>query len=99
MSWYNLTAINASGVLPLTKSVRNLYFEPLGEVILLIVFFVSFISFSYFNSNPKLNFMFSSFAIAIFSLFLSILGLVQDFTPYFCWGFFALTIAIVALNK
>lgn len=99
MSWYNLTAVNASGVLPIVQSVRNLYFQPLGDVILLVIFFVSFVSFNHFNNNPKLNLMFSAFGIAIFSLFLSVFGLVSDFTPYFCWGFFAITIAIVTLTK
>lgn len=99
MSWYNLTAINASGVLPLMQTVRTNYFSPLGDVIILMIFFISFISFNHYNNNPKLNFMFSSSAIALFSLFLSIFGLISDITPYLCWGLFAISISIVTITK
>lgn len=98
-AWYNLTAVNASGVLPLVQSVRTLYFNPLGDMILLIIFFVSFISFNHYNNNPKLNFMFSSFAVGLFSLFFRVLSLVSDYTPFLAWGTFALSIAIVTLTK
>jgi len=99
MAWYNLTAVNASGVLPLMQSVRDLYFNPLGDGILLMIFCISFISANHYNNNPKLNLMYASFGVAIFSLFLSIFQMVSDFTPYLCWGLFAITIAIVTINK
>lgn len=99
MAWYNLTALNASSVLEITKSVKKLYFNPLGEIILLMIYFISFISFTYFNNNPKLNFMFSSFAVAIFSIPLKVFNLISDITPFLCWGFFGLSIAIVTLTK
>jgi hypothetical protein len=43
--------------------------------------------------------MYASFPVAFFSIILSILGLVPDFTPYLCWGIFAISIMIVQFNK
>lgn len=99
IDWYNITAINASGVLPLVQTVRELYFNPLGDMMLMVIFFVSFISFNHFNNNPKLNLMFASFAIAVFSLFFRVFNIISDYTPFLTWGMFGLSIAIVTLTK
>ena len=97
--WYNLTAVNATDPLQFTLSVKTLYFNPLGDLILLTIFMIAFNSFNYFNNNAKLNFMFSSFAIALFSIFFRFFGLVSDFTPFLCWGIFALSMAILTLTR
>ena len=97
--WYNVTKVNASDMLTFTRSVRELYFNPLGDMILLIIFFVSFQSFNHFNNNPRLNFMFCSFIIAMSSIFLRLMGLISDFTPFFAWGLFALAISVVAFTR
>lgn len=97
--WWNVTKVNASNMLTMTQSVRELYFNPLGDVILLMIFFISFISFNHYNNNPRLNMMYSSFAIAIFSIMFRLFNLSSDFTPFFCWGLFGLSIAIVTLTK
>ena len=97
--WYNLTKVNATNALTLTRSVKELYFNPLGDVLLLMIFFISFNSFNHFNNNPRLNMMFSSFAIAIFSVMFRLFDLCSDFTPFFCWGLFAVSISIVALTR
>lgn len=98
--WYNLSLVNASNVLELAKSVNEVFmFEQLGALYLLAIFAITFISFTYFNNNPRLNMMFSSFTIAIFSIFFRIFGLVNDTLPYFCWGLFAVSIMIVQFTR
>lgn len=98
--WYNLTAINATDVLALMQSENEIFlYHQMGHLLLIAIFFISFISFMIFNNNPKLNLMYSSGIIAVLSVILRILDLTPDFTPYFCWAIFALTTAIVTLNK
>jgi len=100
MSWYNLTAVNASGILPITQSVNELYmFFQLGNIILMVIFFIPFISFTLYNKNPKLNMMFASFGVAIFSIFFRIFNLVPDYTPFFWWALFAVSIMTVTFTK
>lgn len=98
--WFNLSNINATGILPITQSVNNtLMFNQLGNIILIVIFFISYMSFMLFNNNPKINLMFSSFGVALFSIFFRIFGLVPDFTPFFCAGLFAVTLMVVIFNK
>lgn len=100
-AWYNLTAINATNPLAMAQSlnVDGWMNGQIGNLILMTLFFISFISFMHFNNNPKLNIMFSSFAIAIISVILRLLSLVPDFTPFFCWGLFAVSSMIVIFTK
>ena len=98
--WYNLTNINATGILPIVQSVNNtLMLNQLGNILLIVIFFISYMSFMLFNNNPKLDLMFSSFSIALFSIFFRIFSLVPDFTPFLCVGLFAVTLMIVIFNK
>lgn len=97
--WYNLTLVNASNVLVMTQSIKDQYFTPLGDMILLLIFFVTFISFTHYNNNPKINFVASSFIISMLSLIFAVLGLVYNWTPYLCWGVFAVSIAILTMTK
>lgn len=100
-AWYNMTSINATNPLAMAQSLNTADWMAghIGNLILMVIFFVSFISFNHFNNNPKLNMMFSSFAIAVLSVILRLLSLVPDFTPYFCWGLFGLAIMIVQFTK
>ena len=98
--WYNLTAVNATNILSLMQSENVLFMNnQLGNLLLIAIFFISFISFMMFNNNPKLNFMFSSGIVAVLSVILRILTLTPDFTPYFCWAVFAVSASIVAFSR
>lgn len=101
VQWYNLTSINATNPLSMAQSlnVQGWMNGQIGNLILMAVFFISFISFMHFNNNPKLNMMSSCFAIAILSVILRLLSLVPDFTPFFCWGLFAVSGMIVIFTK
>lgn len=98
--WFNITDIDATGILPVAQGINEIFmFNQLGNILLIVIFFISYISFMSFNNNPKLNLMFSSFGIAIFSIFFRIFGIVPDFTPFFCIGLFAVTTLIVIFTK
>jgi len=98
--WYNVTAVNASNVLTFTQSINNIFmFNQLGNLFLIAIWFISFMTFNFFNNNPKLNMMYASFPVAFFSIILSLVDLVPDFTPYLCWGIFAISIMIVQFSK
>lgn len=98
--WYNLTAVNASNVLVLTQSVDNLFmYHQLGNLILMVLFFISFLSMLYFNNNPKINIVASSFLVAIMSIAFNILGLAHSSTVFVCWGIFAVSLAVLVFTK
>lgn len=98
--WYNITAINASNILTTTQTLNDQFmFSQLGNLLLIAIFAISFISAMNFNNNPKLNFMFCSFAVAIFSIVFDIFSLVSDYVPFLCWSIFAVSLAIAVFSK
>jgi len=100
MEWYNLTSIDATNFLTFTQGINSEFMQnDLGNLILIIIFFVSFISFSYYNDDSKVNLAASSSIIAVLSIPLRLLSLVPDFTPFLCWGIFALNLVVLLISK
>ncbi len=100
MPWYNLTAVDATNALTFTQDINTGFMQnDLGNLILIVIFFVSFISFSYYQDDTKLNLTAASSIIAILSIPLRLLSLTPDFTPFLCWGIFALNLVIFFLSK
>ena len=98
--WYNLTSINATNVLILTQSINtDLTFGWLGTSVLVVLWFISFISMNYYWSATKLNFTVASFFMAILSMFFVILGLVPNYLPFLVWGLFVLGVISILLEK
>ena len=100
MQWYNLTEVNAKNILTLTQSINELFMEnDLGNIILVVIFAISYLSFTLFNDDPKMNLTVSLFAISIFSILFRLVDIVPDITPFFCWGLFALSISFWFLTR
>ena len=99
MSWYNLT-IDATNLLTFTQGINSEFMQnDLGNLFLIIIFFVSFISFSLYKDSPIINLTASSSIVAVLSIPLRLLSLTPDFTPFLCWGIFALNLVILFLSK
>ena len=99
-AWYNLTKVDATNILTLTQSVNELFMENhLGIILLIVIFAVSYLSFTLYNDDPKMNLTVSLFAVSLFSILFRIVNLVPDITPFFCWGLFALAISAWFLTK
>ena len=100
MAWYNLTAIDAHNIVTLTQTINTEFMQnDLGNLILLMIFFITHISFSLFIDDPKVNLTAAASIVAILSIPMRLLSLTPDFTPFLCWGFFALNIVILMLSK
>lgn len=100
MPWYNLTSIDATNVLTFTQGINTEFMQnDLGNLFLIVIFVISFISFSLYNDNPKVNLTAASSIIAVLSIPLRLLSLTPDFTPFLCWGIFALNLTILFLSK
>ncbi len=100
MAWYNVTGIDASNMLAFTQSVNtNLMQNNLGNFFLIVIFFISYIGFSYHEDNPRFNLAAASTIIAVLSIPLRLISLVPDFTPFLCWGILALNLTIFVLSK
>lgn len=100
MAWYNITAVDATNMLTLTQSVNDLFMnEQLGNILLIVIFAISYLSFTLYNDDPKMNITISLFAVALFSVLFRLLSLVPDFTPFLCWGLFALSISAWFLTR
>ena len=98
--WYNMTQINGTSVLALAQSENNiLMYGMLGNLLLLGLFLISITSMQHFNNNIKLNLMFSSLLIAIFSIFFKLLSLVQDMTVFICVAIFAFSTTYVLFTQ
>lgn len=101
MAWYNLTGVDATNILTFTQGINSQFMQnDLGNIILIMIFFISFIGFSLYNDNePIQNLTASSSIVAVLSIPLSLLSLVPEFTPFLCWGIFALNLTILILSK
>lgn len=98
--WYNLTDVDATNILTLTQSINELFMEnDLGNILLIVIFAVSYLSFTLFNDNPKMNITVSLFAISLFSILFRLVSIVPDITPFICWGLFALSLAAWYLTR
>ena len=98
--WYNLTSIDATNLLTLTQSVNREFMQnDMGILFLIILFFISFISFSLYSDDPKVNLTASFSIVAVLSIPLRILDLLPDFIPFLCWGLFALSLVILLIKK
>ena len=98
--WYNLTSINATNVLTFTQGVNKVFmFDWLGTLILIVLFFISFISMNHFWHDTQLNFTISIFFIAILSFFFVILELTFNYIPFMLFGLFTLGIVSLFLAK
>lgn len=97
--WYNMTQVNGSSMLTIVQDVQRYFFNPLGDVIILMIVIITMLTFQHFNNNYKINLMVSSFIGGILSMMMSFLGLVSDFTPYLMWGAFAISSAILVFTK
>lgn len=98
--WYNLTGIDATNLLTFTQGINSEFMQnDLGNLILIIIFFITFISFSLYSDDVKINLTAASSIIAILSIPLRLLSLIPDFTPFLCWGLFALNLVIFLLSK
>lgn len=100
MAWYNLTAVNATGILPLAQSVSNLFlFEQLGNLILIMLFFITFLAFYMHDQSGLPDMMYSSFIIGIISFMFRYVNLVPDITVVIAWAMLAFSIFLVVINR
>lgn len=98
--WYNLTSINATTMLSFTQGINEtLMFDWFGTLILMVLWFVSFISMNYFWDDTKINFTASSFFVAIISMIFVILNLTFNYIPFVIWGFFVVGIISTLLSR
>lgn len=92
--WYNMTQINGTSVLKLTQTVNTVLFNGLiGYFIILLMFVITYRAAVTFNNNPKISILYSSFFIAVISVFLKLLSLANDITVFICWALLAIVIA------
>lgn len=100
MAWYNLTAVDATNMLTFTQDINTGFMQnDLGDIMLIIIFFITYISFSLYSDNTKVNMTAAASIIAVLSIPMRLLSLVPDFTPFLCWGLFALNLVILFLSK
>ncbi len=98
--WYNLTSINATNVLTFTQGINQTFmFNWLGTLILVVLFFISFISMNYYWQDTQLNFTISCFFVGVISFFLVILKLTYNYIPFLFWGLFAIGIMTMLLSR
>ena len=96
--WYNLSAIDATTPLSYTLSIHEIFMNyELGTWVLIAIFTISYIGYTEYNNNPRVNFMFSSFIVAFFSILLRILNLSNDRNIFICIALFAVSLAIFKL--
>lgn len=89
--WYNMTIVDASNILTFIQTTNDSFVQSqLGHLILLSIFFISLISFSFTERDVKYNLVVSMFAVAIFSILFRILQLVPDMTPFVCGALYAI---------
>ena len=96
--WYNITNVNMSGIVPMVQTTNSVFlFHMFGNVILLVVFFVCFRSFTFFNNNPRTNIMYSMLIMAVLSILLNLLSLVPTATVFICWLAFAVATVVAMI--
>jgi len=83
---YNLSNINASGLVPLTQSVNTeLMYGHYGNLALLTIFIIIFLGFAAKTRDTKMSFAMTSLFVAVFSIMLRGLNLVPDNTVLVAW--------------
>ena len=83
---YNLSLINGSGMQPLMQSVNdNLMFGYYGALMLLTIGVILTIYMMRYNNNIIKAAAASSFICAVFSVFIRLLELCNDFIVIICW--------------
>lgn len=98
--WYNLTAVNATGLVPLMQTINENYAgHQLGNVILVIIFFLTIISAQIFNNNTKINLMVSFFITFLFSVFFIIFRLTQPYSVFISFAGFVVSLVVAVWMK
>lgn len=100
MAWYNLTAVDATNILTFAQSINESFmFNQLGNLLLVVIFFISFISLNLYYNDPKFNLAVASFVVAVFSVMFFIFNFVPGATPFICWGIYALALVGLLLSR
>jgi len=75
--WYNITALNGDNVLTFVVSTSDLFVKSsLGILILVVLFFVSFLNLNYYWNDTKMNLVISFFVVGLLGSFFSVISLV-----------------------
>lgn len=97
---YNLTLINSTGLVTLTQTVNSeLMFGMWGNMMLLTIFVICFMSFNRFANDTKRPLAYSFTIIAILSLLLTGLNLVNDYVVLFSWTMAGLFTMLVFMTS
>jgi hypothetical protein len=98
--WYNLTAVDGTNLLTFTQYVnKELMLNLLGILFLIMIWAVIFYNLSLNNQDTALNLTIPTFVVAVLSVPLFILDLVPNYVPFVSWGFFAIAIVIMLLQR
>jgi len=96
---YNLSLINGSGLVPLVQTVNErLMFGWYGSLILLALFVILFFAFVRNTGDAKRSFSWSATVVALLSLPLRALGLVNDYTVFITWIIVAVSVFFLFLK-
>lgn len=97
---YNLTAINASGILPLIQTVNSNYaLGGLGTILLIVIFAIAMYSFTLYHNDIVQNWTVSSFALALFSTFFMVFQLTTGYVVFIAWSMFAIGMMVWVFTK
>lgn len=97
--WYNMSAINGNnGVVGLIRSTDSIFFFHLfGTFILITLFVIIFRATYMYNNNPKVSFLYTSFFLAMLSVFFKILQFTGDTTVYVFIALFMVSAGLMFL--
>ena len=98
--WYNLTAVDGTNLLTFTQYInKELMLNYLGILFLIMVWCIIFYNLSLNWQDTALNLTVPTFVVAVLSVPLFILDLIPAYVPFVCWGFFAIAIVIMLLQR
>lgn len=97
--WYNLTDINSSSVLGFTQGVNTVLVNGmLGIILIIMLFFISFLSMNYYWRDKWFNLNSSLLFVAILSMLFVPLELVPYFLPLLLFTLFVFSLIAMMLT-
>ena len=99
MPLYNLSQINASGIVPLMETTNDtLMFGWLGNLTLITLFIIFYMAFQARTNDTGKSFGFAALLIALFSLMFRTMQLVHDEVVLIAWIIAAASLLISFLT-